>query len=96
MVSLGMKVVPALPAGNTVVIKPSELTPFATEHFMSLVRDAGIPARIVFAVASTQCSVARQRGPRRRHDVGQQRAGSGDQHDFAKFVYAVKKEAPRA
>ena len=44
LVSVGMKVIPALAAGNTVVIKPSELTPYATEHFMDLVREAGIPA----------------------------------------------------
>ena len=31
----------ALASGNTCVAKPSELTPYATEHFMSLVREAG-------------------------------------------------------
>jgi aldehyde dehydrogenase (NAD+) len=47
LVSVGMKVIPALAAGNTVVVKPSELTPYATEHFMTLVREAGIPAGVV-------------------------------------------------
>jgi acyl-CoA reductase-like NAD-dependent aldehyde dehydrogenase len=47
LVSVGMKVLPALAAGNTVVIKPSELTPYATEHVMGLVREAGIPAGVV-------------------------------------------------
>jgi acyl-CoA reductase-like NAD-dependent aldehyde dehydrogenase len=42
-----MKVVPAIAAGNTVVVKPSELTPYAAEHFMKLVREAGIPAGVV-------------------------------------------------
>ena len=47
LVSVGMKVMPALAAGNTVVVKPSELTPYAMEHFMALVREAGIPPGVV-------------------------------------------------
>jgi len=47
VVSVGMKLIPALAAGNTVVIKPSELTPYATEHVMRLVREAGIPDGVV-------------------------------------------------
>ena len=50
MISLGMKVIPALAAGNTVVIKPSELTPYAMERFMRAVEDAGIPAGVVNVV----------------------------------------------
>jgi aldehyde dehydrogenase (NAD+) len=38
-----MKVSPALAAGNTVVVKPSEFTPFSSELFGQLVREAGIP-----------------------------------------------------
>jgi acyl-CoA reductase-like NAD-dependent aldehyde dehydrogenase len=53
MVSIGMKVIPALAAGNTVVIKPSELTPYATEHFMALVHEAGIPTGVVNMVPGT-------------------------------------------
>ena len=53
LVSVGMKVIPALAAGNTVVVKPSELTPYATEHFMSLVREAGIPAGVVNMLPGT-------------------------------------------
>jgi acyl-CoA reductase-like NAD-dependent aldehyde dehydrogenase len=45
--SVGMKLIPALAAGNTVVLKPSELTPYSSERFMRLVRDAGIPAGVV-------------------------------------------------
>ena len=41
VVSVGMKLIPALAAGNAVVMKPSELTPYATEHVMRLVREAG-------------------------------------------------------
>jgi aldehyde dehydrogenase (NAD+) len=38
-----MKAPAALAAGNTVVIKPSELTPFSGELFMNLVEEAGFP-----------------------------------------------------
>lgn len=47
VVSVGMKLIPALAAGNTVVMKPSELTPYATEHLMGLVGEAGIPDGVV-------------------------------------------------
>lgn len=47
VVSIGMKLIPALAAGNTVVMKPSELTPYATEHLMGLVKEAGIPDGVV-------------------------------------------------
>ncbi|MCU1458917.1 MAG: Aldehyde Dehydrogenase, partial [Actinomycetia bacterium] len=47
LISLAMKVVPAIAAGNTVVVKPSELTPYAAELFMKIVREAGIPAGVV-------------------------------------------------
>lgn len=47
VVSVGMKLIPALAAGNTVVMKPSELTPYATEHLMGLVGEAGIPNGVV-------------------------------------------------
>ncbi|WP_404478044.1 aldehyde dehydrogenase family protein [Novosphingobium sp. BL-52-GroH] len=43
LISLGMKVAPALAAGNCVVVKPAENTPFAPDLFASLARDAGIP-----------------------------------------------------
>lgn len=53
LVSIGMKVIPALAAGNTVVVKPSEMTPYATEYFMQLVREAGIPDGVVNMVPGT-------------------------------------------
>ena len=43
LISLGMKVAPALAAGNCVVVKPAELTPFAPDFYAKLVREAGIP-----------------------------------------------------
>jgi aldehyde dehydrogenase (NAD+) len=37
------KLAPALAAGNCVVVKPAELTPFAPDLYARLVREAGIP-----------------------------------------------------
>jgi aldehyde dehydrogenase (NAD+) len=45
--SIAMKVPAALAAGNTVVVKPSELTPFAPDLFAELVAHAGIPSGVV-------------------------------------------------
>lgn len=47
LISLGMKVAPALAAGNSVVIKPSEMTPWAAGLFGKLVLEAGIPPGVV-------------------------------------------------
>jgi acyl-CoA reductase-like NAD-dependent aldehyde dehydrogenase len=41
------KMGPALAAGNTVVIKPSELTPLSTLRIGELMREVGIPAGVV-------------------------------------------------
>lgn len=43
LISLGMKVAPALAAGNCVVVKPAEMTPFAPDLYARLAREAGIP-----------------------------------------------------
>jgi aldehyde dehydrogenase (NAD+) len=43
LISLGMKVGPALAAGNCVIVKPAEITPFAPELFARLVKEAGFP-----------------------------------------------------
>ena len=45
--SIAMKVPAALAAGNTVVVKPPELTPFAPELFAELVAEAGFPSGVV-------------------------------------------------
>jgi len=46
LISLAMKIPPALAAGCTVVCKPSELTPFSAELFADLVEEAGFPAGV--------------------------------------------------
>ena len=45
--SLAMKAVPALAAGNTLVIKPPELAPFLAIRFAELARDAGFPDGVI-------------------------------------------------
>lgn len=40
-------IVPALLAGNSVVLKPSELTPFIADFVVSLMHDAGIPRNVL-------------------------------------------------
>jgi aldehyde dehydrogenase (NAD+) len=45
--SLAMKVPAIVAAGNSVVVKPSELTPFTGELFMDLVEQAGFPPGVI-------------------------------------------------
>lgn len=40
------KIAPALAAGNTFVIKPSEITPLSTVHLVRLLLEAGLPAGV--------------------------------------------------
>ncbi len=50
LASIGMKVAPALAAGNCVVIKSPELAPFTAERFAQLAMDAGIPHGVINVV----------------------------------------------
>ena len=47
---LGWKLFPALAAGNTIVVKPSEITPVSTLRFAELVTEAGFPRGVVNVV----------------------------------------------
>jgi acyl-CoA reductase-like NAD-dependent aldehyde dehydrogenase len=47
---LAWKLAPALAAGNTVVVKPSEYTSASTLEFMKLIEQAGFPAGVVNVV----------------------------------------------
>jgi aldehyde dehydrogenase (NAD+) len=47
------KVVPALAAGNTVVLKPSEISPLTAGLFMAVLEAAGVPAGVVNLVHGT-------------------------------------------
>lgn len=53
VISLGMKVCPALAAGNCVIVKPAEITPFAPEIFARLVKEAGFPDGVFTLVPGT-------------------------------------------
>ncbi|MDH2445182.1 NAD-dependent succinate-semialdehyde dehydrogenase [Amnibacterium sp. CER49] len=50
------KIAPALAAGCTVVIKPSELTPLTTLRFAALLQEAGVPAGVVNVVTTTDAA----------------------------------------
>jgi aldehyde dehydrogenase (NAD+) len=50
MVSAAMKVVPALAAGNSVVLKPAELSPLGPLRFAELCLEAGLPPGVLNVV----------------------------------------------
>lgn len=50
VMALALKAAPALAAGNAVVLKPSELAPFSSLYFGSLLTAAGLPAGILNVV----------------------------------------------
>ncbi|MBY8850646.1 aldehyde dehydrogenase family protein, partial [Saccharothrix sp. MB29] len=47
------KVVPALAAGNTVVLKPSELAPFTADLLSEVLHGAGVPEGVFSLVHGT-------------------------------------------
>ncbi|KAH7890612.1 aldehyde dehydrogenase domain-containing protein [Phlebopus sp. FC_14] len=47
MFSLSLKIAPALATGNTVVLKPSELTPLSALLFSTLISEAGFPPGVI-------------------------------------------------
>ena len=53
LISLGMKAAPALAAGNTVVIKPADQTPFVAMKFAQLALEAGFPPGVVNVLPGT-------------------------------------------
>ncbi|MFC3242429.1 aldehyde dehydrogenase family protein [Gordonia humi] len=53
LISLSMKIPAAVAAGNTVVVKPSEMTPFAPELFAELVKEAGFPPGVINILPGT-------------------------------------------
>ncbi|WP_116474111.1 NAD-dependent succinate-semialdehyde dehydrogenase [Zobellella maritima] len=51
------KIAPALAAGCTIVVKPSEETPFSALALMALAEQAGIPAGVINMITSTKAAV---------------------------------------
>ncbi|MFC3780648.1 betaine-aldehyde dehydrogenase [Bacillus chungangensis] len=51
------KLAPALAAGNTVVLKPSELTPLTSLKMMELIEEAGIPSGVINVVTGSGATV---------------------------------------
>jgi betaine-aldehyde dehydrogenase len=57
LLQISWKVAPALAAGNTVVIKPSEVTPMTTIKLVELLAEAGAPAGVVNLVLGAGAAV---------------------------------------
>jgi aldehyde dehydrogenase (NAD+) len=59
LISLGMKVCAALAAGNCIICKPAEITPFAPELFALLCKEAGVPDGVLSILpGSAECGEA--------------------------------------
>ncbi len=57
LLQVSWKVAPCLAAGNTFVLKPSELTPHSAIHLMGLLEEAGLPAGVANLVLGAGAAV---------------------------------------
>ncbi len=55
---IGRKLGPALATGNTIILKPHELTPVTASEFCRLVHDAGLPKGVVNMVSTKDAKTA--------------------------------------
>lgn len=55
---IGRKLGPALVTGNTIILKPHELTPVTASEFCRLVEDAGVPKGVVNMVSTQNAQAA--------------------------------------
>jgi aldehyde dehydrogenase (NAD+) len=79
---------PALAAGNAIVLKPSELTPFSTLHLAELAIQAGMPAGIFNVVngrgSTAGTALVRHPDIRKISFTGSTRTGSAIMSDIAR------------
>ena len=78
LLEVGYKLGPALAAGCTIVIKPSELAPLSTLRLMDLVHEAGFPPGVVNVViggADVGAALVRHPGVRKIAFTGQTATG---------------------
>ena len=81
--ALGMVLAPVLAAGNTVIVKPPELAPYAAIRFGELCLDAGIPPGVVNVVpggAEAGSALTRHKGVNKISFTG---SGATAQHILA-------------
>ena len=87
LVMASWKCAPALAAGNAVVLKPSELTPFSVLRLAELAVDAGVPAGIFNVVNglghTTGAAIARHPGIGKVTFTGSTRTGASIMADCA-------------
>jgi aldehyde dehydrogenase (NAD+) len=87
LVMASWKCAPALAAGNAVVLKPSELTPFSSLRLAELAVEAGIPAGILNVVNglghTTGAAIARHPGIGKVTFTGSTRTGAAIMADCA-------------
>ena len=84
----GWKLGPALAAGNAVVLKPSEMTPFSTVLLAQLAVKAGLPAGLINIVLgdgpTTGAAITRHPGIAKVSFTGSTAAGSAIMADIAR------------
>lgn len=84
----GWKLGPALAAGNAVVLKPSELTPFSTVLLAQLALRAGLPAGLINIVLgdgpTTGAAITRHPGIAKVSFTGSTAAGAAIMSDIAR------------